>query len=116
MKGFMHDDDTLTLTAPSGGVTSGVGYMIGGLFVVAQSTHLVGEKFGAISEGVVELPKSTTATSHAEGDHVYWDNVNKLVKLSATGYFPIGVAVKSTVNSDTVVRVKLDNVYATAVP
>lgn len=72
MNNYKQPGKTLELTAPSGGVVSGTGYLIGGLFVVAAVTAAQTETFAAMVEGVFTLPK-TSAQAWAEGDKIYWN-------------------------------------------
>ena len=68
---FKHPGHILTLVAPTGGVTGGVAYQIGGLFVVAMATALVGVDFPAQVVGVFTLPK-VAGVAWTEGQALYW--------------------------------------------
>ena len=90
---YKSEGAVLELTAPSGGVTKDVGYVIGGAFVVAQNTAAETAKFRGLRVGKVTLPKATHATDKAfvEGEIVYWDNgSNKRVDKTNAAFFPIG--------------------------
>lgn len=69
---YTQPGNVLTLTAPSGGVTSGGGYMIGALFVVALGDAAETETFEGQCTGVFALPK-TSAQAWTEGAVIYWD-------------------------------------------
>jgi len=69
---YIQPGQVLTLTAPAGGVTSGTGYLIGSMFVVALHDAAVGEAFEGQLTGVWSLPK-TSAQAWTEGVAVYWD-------------------------------------------
>ncbi len=73
MNNFQQAGDTITLTAPSGGVVTGLGYKIGNLFVVATATVAETLPFEAQVTGVVELVKDA-GTSWTEGELLYWDD------------------------------------------
>lgn len=72
MQNAVGNSQPLELTAPEGGVVSGGGYLIGSLFVVAVESASAGDKFEAICEGVVTLPR-VDSEEWAEGDLIYWD-------------------------------------------
>jgi predicted RecA/RadA family phage recombinase len=98
---FVQPGETLTLTAPAGGVTAGLGYIIGSLFVVAQSTGAATYPFEGMVEGVFNLPK-TTAQAWAEGQPVFWDATNNRCDSDPTIGQYIGVSTE-TVGSGAIV-------------
>ncbi len=116
-KNYKQQGETLTLTAPAGGVVSGQGYMIGALFVVALSTAAAGATFAGMTQGVFSLAKNTHASSKAfaEGEIVYWDNANKRFDKTGTGFFPVGVAAVAAASTAAVCDVRLNGTAATAV-
>lgn len=114
MKNMVQPGKILTLTAPSPGVTKGVGVMIGGLLVVPAQTAATGESFSGDSEGVFEMPK-TSAIAFAEGEAIFWDDTAKLWKKTATGYFQAGTAVAVAANPSSTVLVKLKGFAVPAV-
>ena len=69
---YIQPGQVLTLTAPAGGVTSGTGYLIGSIFVVALHDAAVGEAFEGQLTGVWSLPK-TSAQAWTEGAAIYWN-------------------------------------------
>ncbi|MHA3791458.1 DUF2190 family protein [Sphingomonas sp. YL-JM2C] len=93
MKNYKQEGDKLRLIAPAGGVVSGVGVLIGALFVVAENTVAEGLPFSGVRRGVVELAAATHATTQglAVGDVAYWDAGNKRVTKTATGNTAVGV-------------------------
>lgn len=117
MRNFVQPGNVLTLTAPGGDVKSGVGYLIGLLFVVATVDAEAGDKFEGLSEGVVDLPKAGTET-FAEGDAAFWDDAAKLFhNHDGDGTFaPVAIAVMDAASADETVRVKLGPVPATPAP
>ena len=71
MRNFVQPGDVLTLTAPSGGVESGEGLLVGRLFVVAANSAAEGDPFPAQTWGVFDLPKAAVAVT--EGAAAWWD-------------------------------------------
>lgn len=99
--------DAIPQVAPSGGVTAGVGVLIGThLFGVAESTEAVGETFNMVMTGVVTLAK-TSALAISIGDLVYWDNTNKVVNKTTTSQKLVGIAVSAASNPSPTVDVLL---------
>lgn len=91
MNNFKSPGETLTLTAPSGGVTTGLGVQIGQLFAVAAGTVAAALPFEGRVTGEVELVKDAGAT-WSEGELLYWDDVAKNVTPTSTSNLLIGVA------------------------
>lgn len=114
MRGFVQAGNIIPLIAPSGGVTAGVGYVIGGIFAVAQNNAAEGESFEGVCEGVINLAKSGSLT-FTQGEKVFWDNTAKALKKTATGYYMIGCATTAIVAGDAVIPVRLDGIAVTAV-
>jgi len=111
---FKQPGETVELPAPSGGVVSGQGYVIGALFVVALGTAAQGELFRGKTNGAWELPKAASVTP-AVGAVAYWNNTAKTVTgTSATGLFPIGVFIAAPAGGDAVALVRLDGVATAA--
>lgn len=110
MKNFISRGDTLKLTAPTGGVIGGQGYIIGALFIVAQATTAQTELFSALAEGVIELPKDGT-TVFTEGQIVGWDEDAGIGEVVADGDagkdLDIGIVVETVIAAKLTVRVKL---------
>lgn len=91
MRNYRHPGEVLTFTAPSGGVVSGNGYLIGNTFVVAAIDAAVGTKFTGQTKGVVNLPKLSTDVV-AEGVSLYWDSGNARLTVTATNNTYAGTA------------------------
>jgi predicted RecA/RadA family phage recombinase len=97
MKNYIQDGDNVTVTAPSGGTTSGLGYLIGGIFGVAATTQLVGEDVVLATDGVFNLVK-VGSQAWAVGDRIFWDDANtRCTNVAGDGVY-IGVAT-ATVGS-----------------
>jgi predicted RecA/RadA family phage recombinase len=89
VKNFIQPGNTLTLTAPSGGVVSGSAYLIGSLFVVASGSADAGEPFEGVRVGAFTLPKATGQT-WTEGAALYWDDTAKVCTTTATSNTRVG--------------------------
>lgn len=113
MKTFIQTGDVVTVSAPTGGATSGAGVLIGSLFGVAASNAAAGDMLELAVTGIYALPKNT-ATVIAAGDAVAWDDTTKQVDEPGAGRFPIGVATKTAGSAVAVVAVRLDGVATAA--
>ncbi|UDL03979.1 DUF2190 family protein [Marinobacter sp. CA1] len=71
-RNYVKPGNVLTLTAPSGGVVSGGGYVVGDLFVIAVHNAAEGEPFEGNAVGAWDLPKASS-DPWGEGVKVYWD-------------------------------------------
>jgi predicted RecA/RadA family phage recombinase len=113
MKNFIQRGDMITVTAPTGGVTSGQGVLVGNLFGVAATTVAEGESVEVATVGVYELPKLVSAVI-AAGARVAWDDTAKQVVLPGTGMVPIGIATLAAGNGIGAVRIRLDGIATEA--
>jgi len=104
---FIQCGDVLTLTAPTGGVTSGTPVLIGGLLVVPRTTAAQTLPFDADTEGVHYLPKAT-GTAWTEGQLLYWDDTAKKVTTVSTSNYRIGCASAAAASGDTSGYIKLN--------
>lgn len=96
----------LPLTAPSGGVVSGVAIKIGALVVVPSTTAAEGETFNGDTEGCFELAAATSQT-WSELALLYWDNTNKVFTTTASGNTKAGVAIAAKISAAATGQVKL---------
>jgi predicted RecA/RadA family phage recombinase len=111
-KNFVKPGQTFTLTAPTGGVTTGVGVLIGTAFAVALQTAAVGVAFEGAVTGIWDLAKNSTEV-WAAGDKIYWDNANaRATNAAASGARLIGYAVLAAANPSTTGRVRLSGAVA----
>jgi predicted RecA/RadA family phage recombinase len=106
MKAYIQPGHALTVTAPAGGVLSGQGILIGILFGIAQYDAVEGAEVEILTEGVVEIPK-TSALQIDVGDRLFWDATNKVVNKTATAQVCVGIAVSAAANPSGTVRMKL---------
>jgi predicted RecA/RadA family phage recombinase len=113
MKNFIQRGDVITITAPTGGVASGQGVLVGNLFGVSATTVAEGESAEIATVGVYELPKLVSAVI-AAGVRVAWDDTAKQVVLPDTGMVPVGIATLAAGNGVATVRVRLDGVSTEA--
>lgn len=101
--------ETIPLTAPSGGILSGQGFVVGNIFAVAAYDAIEGAEVEGSTVGVWTLPKAAGVI--AEGARVWWNNTGKVVvNATGVGFFPIGVAVGGAADADATVNVRLDGV------
>ena len=114
MKNYIQPGKSVKLTAPSGGVVGGKGYVARALFVVAGVSAAEGESYDGFTEGVYELAKNS-GVDFSVGEKVYFDGGNAQCDDTDTGFFMIGVATEAAGTSDTTVKVRLDGVAVTAV-
>ena len=106
MQNYIAPGKSITVTAPTGGVMSGDGVLIGTLFGIAQYDAAEGAEVEILTEGVVEIGK-TSALAIAVGDRLFWDGTNKVVNKTATAQICVGVAVSTTANPSDTVKMKL---------
>jgi predicted RecA/RadA family phage recombinase len=92
MKNFVQPGESIEFTAPSGGVTSGVGVLIGDLLVIATVTAAEGARFNGLVEGVITHTKPGSQ-AWTEGQGLYWDDGAKKFTTSASGNKFAGYAV-----------------------
>ena len=105
--------ETITLSAPSGGILSGQGFVTGAIFAVAASDAIEGAEVEGNTVGVWMLPKAAGVI--AEGARVWWnDTLKVVVNATGAGFFPIGVAVGGAADADATVNVRLDGVAVAA--
>jgi predicted RecA/RadA family phage recombinase len=96
MRNFIQPGNNVTLLAPTGGVISGQGVLIGDLFGVALADAVAGARVALQVTGVIEL--LTAAGTIAPGARVFWDAAAGRVTTTATGNRCIGHHVGETAN------------------
>lgn len=109
MKNYIAPGNMITVPAPTGGIASGEGALIGGLFGVAAFTAAEADPVELGMVGVYSLPK-TGALAIGVGDKLYWDATAKVVNKTASGNSLIGVAVAAAANPSATVSVRLNGV------
>lgn len=106
MKNYLQHGDTVSLTAPTGGVVSGTAYLIGAMLVVAIASVAQTLPFEGRVIGCFLLPKAT-GQAWTEGAKLYWDNAAKNVTTTSAGNTFIGNAIAAALSGDTTGRVRL---------
>ncbi len=109
MKTYVQPGDVVEFTAPTGGVTAGVGVKIGDILVIATTTQLATETFRGVRTGVVEHAK-LSAQAWTEGQQVNWDDTNKRFTTVTTGNFRAGAAAAVAANPTATGKVILSGV------
>lgn len=109
MKNYVQRGEALDLTAPSGGVTSGVGYKIGAIIAIAAVSVAAGATFAGYTEGVFDVAAEGAGSGQAwaEGDLIYYDATNKRFTKTSTSNTLAGVAVAAKATTLTEGRLKL---------
>lgn len=109
MKNYLQHGDTLSLTAPAGGVVSGTPYLIGAaLFGVAAHSADAGAAFELRRRGVFNSMPKTTGEAWAEGAALYWDNTAKKFTTTVGTNTLVGAAVVAALAADTIGTVILN--------
>lgn len=114
---FNQPGEVLEFTAPTGGVTKGVGVLIGNLLVIPNDTVAQTLPFRGWTTGVHTVAKAGTQ-AWVEGAIVYFDNTAKVFTTVSTANFRAGVAVPPTVGAgagETIGTVRLNGIGVTAV-
>lgn len=108
MDNFKSNGSVIKATAPYA-VDSGEGALIGSIFGVAVNTLESGEVGEFLTEGVVDLARTTGSSSAwTEGAPIYWDDSAKAVTKTNTSDTLIGYGVLPLpVDADTTGRVRL---------
>lgn len=106
MNNYIQAGETIELTAPSGGVVSGLGYQIGSLFVVAVATVAETLPFQGRRCGLFELVKNAGEV-WTEGMPIYWDATNNEATYTAAGNLYIGVASEAALTAAVLAKVLL---------
>lgn len=109
MRNYVQEGKALDLMAPAGGVIAGLGYFIGGIFVVASTTAAEGEPFVGLRVGVFDLAATAHATDQAmsAGDVAYFNTGTDKVTKTAAGNQTIGVLVDDKASTATTAKVVL---------
>ena len=106
MRNYLQRGDALYVSAPTAGVLSGQGLLVGSIFGVASEDALPGVTFAMWLKGVYALPK-TAAQAWNLGDPLYWDTTNLVVSNVASAGPKIGFAITAAANPSTVGQVLL---------
>lgn len=99
MKNYVQDDDNIPLTAPAGGVVSGVAYLIGAIFGVAMYSAAEGMPFELRRKGVITFTK-TTAEAWTEGQVLYFDPATGKLTTTAGSLKKVALAAAAAAAND----------------
>ncbi len=113
MQNYIQNGHVITVAAPTGGIASGEGLILGNIFGVAAYSAAEGDPVELATTGVYKLPKATAAVLTV-GARVAWDNTAKNINVPDTGRFPVGIATEAAGNGITSVTVRLDGVGTVA--
>lgn len=110
---YVKPGNVITVTSPTGGVSSNDPVLIRTLFGVATHDAAEGAALELATEGVFTLPADNNLQIDV-GDRLFWDATNSWVDKTATAQVCVGVAVPLDTLSDvakatagTTVRVRL---------
>lgn len=109
MQNFKSPGDTVTLVAPGGGVTVGLGVKIGQIFAVATATVAATLNFEGRVSGIVELVKDA-GTAWTAGQLLYWDDTDNNVTPVPAGNLLIGFAAAVVGSSAVLGDVRLNGI------
>ena len=107
---YIQPGDVVTVPAPSGGVVSGAGVVIGSLFGVATTTAAETVPVALATTGVFELPK-VSAQAWTVGARIYWDASGGEATTTASTHKLIGVAVADAANPTATGMVRLSGAF-----
>lgn len=112
MNNFIKPGETVTYTAPGGGVVAGALVRIGTLVVVAVNTVAAGLPFEGVAEGVFLLPK-IAGVAWTEGAALYHDSVaNNIGTVVSATTMRVGVAAAAALAGDVTGQVRLNGCSA----
>lgn len=112
MKNRISSGDTMTFTAPGGGVISGTPVLIGSLLVVPVTTAAATVQFAGAITGVFTLAK-TAGAAWTEGQVLYWDSAaSSFATAPSATARRAGVAAAAALSGDTTGAVRLLNISA----
>jgi predicted RecA/RadA family phage recombinase len=103
MKTFVKQGDTLTVTAPAGGVLSGIAFLVGAaLFGVAVTDAAAGDDVEMKRTGLFTDQPKAAGAAWVQGDILYWDNTAKNFTKTSASNTRAGVAAQAAQSADTV--------------
>ena len=110
---FRHSGQSMTFTAPVGGVVSGVGLLIGQLYVVPTASAAAGELFGGMVTGV-HVQAKAAGQAWTEGQLIYFNGT--ALTTTATSNTLIGCAAEAAASANTTGVVRLNGSARPAEP
>jgi predicted RecA/RadA family phage recombinase len=111
VRNYIQPGETMTFTAPSGGVVSGSFYQIGQLLVCAAATIAEALSFEGLTRGVFSVTKPGSQ-AWTEGALIYWDDAAGNFTTVAEGNLLVGSAAEAvgSGSTETTGKVRLDGV------
>lgn len=106
MINYVQPGDTLTMIAPSGGVSSGDPVLLGKIFGIAQVDALVGESFPLVTKGVFTIAKEAPLVITA-GAYLYWDASESVLTTTSTDNTLVAKCVVAAASADTTVIARI---------
>lgn len=106
MKNYVKTGDLLTLTAPAGGVVSGLTYKIGVAIVIATTTVAATLPFVGKANGEFDIP-AATGQAWAEGALLYWDDTAKVYTTTVGSNQKAGYATAAKLSATATGRISL---------
>lgn len=100
MANFVAAGTSIAVTAPSGGVTGGKTYKVGGMIGVAVASAAEGEQYTLNLKGVYENQDKATGTAWTKGDVLYWDDTAKKYTKTSTSNTLAGFAYEDAASGD----------------
>lgn len=98
MQNFQQEGNVLTLTAPTGGVTTGVPVLIGDLLVIPIESKAATLPFEGKRTGVFTIAKLTTE-DFVEGQLLWWDDGNSRLTETKSTHKAVGYCTENTAGS-----------------
>ena len=91
MKTMLSSGERVNVTTPAGGLTSGLGALIGAMFGIPMNTTVQGDPNVLVRVGEYNQPKAT-GEAWTQGQVLYWDNTNKRLTTTASANTKVGLA------------------------
>ncbi len=102
---FTKPGNVITMVAPTGGTTTGVPVVIGGIFGIPETTELVGVAVEVAVGGQWTLTKEAPLVI-GEGAYLFWDEGAAELSISGVGQ-PVAIAVEAALSAATTVEALL---------
>lgn len=106
-KNYRAPGDKINVTAPSGGLTSGQGYVASQVFTVIETAAAENVVVAANVRGIFELAVLSTDVV-AVGDRLWWDDGNSRLTKTASTHLFAGTAANASPNGVAVVELNLN--------
>lgn len=103
---FVQKGDVLTVTSPTGGVSSGDPVLVGTVLGVALHDAVQGAELEVALEGIFTLPADNNLVM-AQGERLFWDSTNGWVDKTSAAQFCVGIAAEAKTLTGTTVAVRL---------